>query len=264
LTSLHLPALLYHHVGPPRDDTYPSLTIAPERFELQMRWLARRGYVGIRASEFLAWRRSGKVLPKKSVLLTFDDAYADLTKYAFPTLRRYGFGGVALVVTGQMGGTNAWDTARGSGTHALMSSSQIQEWAAQGIEFGAHGRTHVDLTTLVAHSLSNEVEGSAADLSDLLGIPTAAFAYPYGAFNDAVRDCVKDYFELAFTTEEGLNDPGTDLYTLRRTMVASNDTQIDFACRLRLGWNPIQRVRSRLRLRSCAKGAMTRLRGRKV
>jgi peptidoglycan/xylan/chitin deacetylase (PgdA/CDA1 family) len=260
MIAARLPVLLYHHIGPIRDGTYPSLTVTPEKFELQMRWLARRGYIGVRARDCFPWKQSNDVFAKKPVILTFDDAYSDLANFALPTLRRLKFSCVVFVVTGQIGGTNAWDTARGSGPHELMSSSQIREWAANGIEFGAHGRTHVDLTTLNPISLSSEVRESALDLADLLGVQIPSFAYPYGASNDAVRNCVKEYFEFAFTAEEGLNRPETDRFQLRRSMVSTSDTLLDLSCRVQLGWSPFMALRSRLRLRSRGKALLSCLR----
>lgn len=109
--GMRLPVLLYHHVGPSRPGSIPGLTVSPQRFERHVRWLARRGYTGICPSDWARWRREGKGLPHKPVLLTFDDGYEDLVEHAFPVLRRYGFGAAVYIVTGQLGGTNAWDQA---------------------------------------------------------------------------------------------------------------------------------------------------------
>jgi len=241
-----LPVLLYHHVGPPRPGTYPELTISPEKFERQIRWLARHGYVGVPPSTWLAWCREGRALPVRPVLLTFDDAYADLTEHALPVLRRYGFSAAVFVVTGQIGGTNAWDEKLGSATHRLMTAEQIRYWAGQGIEFGAHSRSHADLRALHGSDLTEEVTGSGRDLAELLGTRVLSFAYPYGTHNVAVRKQVGSSFALAFGIEEGLNCLQTDLYLLRRTMVQPDDSLSDFACRVRLGWSPVQRFRARV------------------
>src|ERR1700730_6891640 len=136
-----LPVLLYHHVGPRRPGTFPQLTISSQTFERQVRWLARIGYGRIRPSYWLAWLLDRTGLPEKAVLITFDDGYADLTEYALPVLQHYGFGAGVFIVTGQVGGTNAWD--EGSAPHQLMTGDQIRYWATQGIEFCAHSRTHV-------------------------------------------------------------------------------------------------------------------------
>ena len=248
-----LPILLYHHVGAQRLGTISDLTVSPERFERHVHWLARRGYTGIRPSDWVHWRREGKGLPDKPILLTFDDGYADLAEYAFPVLRRYGFGAGVFIVTGQLGGTNVWDEARGSATHRLLTVEQIRHWAAQGIEFGAHSRTHADLTTLSAQRVAEEVIGSRNDLANLLGSRVASFAYPYGFHNQAVVDCVREAFDLAFIADdqnEGLNYLATNPHLLLRTMVQTDDSWLDLECRARWGYNPILNLRARLRLRT--------------
>ena len=46
----------------PPGDYARSLTVSPERFERHVRWLARRGYSGIRSADWLRWRREGRGL----------------------------------------------------------------------------------------------------------------------------------------------------------------------------------------------------------
>jgi hypothetical protein len=65
-----LPGLLYHHVGPSPSGDPQAITVSPERFEQQMRWLARRGYTGITLSAWLCWRREGTGLPEKPIIIT--------------------------------------------------------------------------------------------------------------------------------------------------------------------------------------------------
>lgn len=254
--GVRLPVLTYHHVGPERPGSRLGLTISPQQFERQVRWLARRGYVGIRPGDWLDWYREGKPLPPHPVLLTFDDAYAHLADHALPVLRRYGFSAAVFVVTGHVGGTNAWDEARGSATYRLMTAEQIRHWAAQGIEFGAHGRTHADLTTLSGKELEQEVIGSRDDLATLVQQPVTSFAYPYGFQNEAVRACVGRAFALAFGIEDGLNTLRTQPCLLRRTMVKPGDSLLAFAFRAHWGWNPFEQARARIGLRSRLKAGM--------
>jgi peptidoglycan/xylan/chitin deacetylase (PgdA/CDA1 family)/glycosyltransferase involved in cell wall biosynthesis len=251
--AMRLPVLLYHHVGPPQPETFPSLTVTPAHFERQVRWLARRGFQGIRPADWLRWRSEGKGLPEKPLLFTFDDGYADLAEYALPVLRRYGFGAAVYIVTGQLGGTNAWDEAQGSAAHRLMTAEQIRYWSERGIEFGAHTRTHADLTKLPPDQLGNEVTGSADDLENILDTRVASFAYPYGSHSPQVVECVCETFDSAFgidPQEQGINHLLTDPYMLRRTMVQPGDSVIDIVFRAHWGHSPLQSLRARLRLRS--------------
>ena len=250
--AARLPALLYHHVGPDRPAAMRGLTVSPERFEKHIRRLAQRGYQGISPADWLRWRRGGEGLPAKPVLITFDDGYEDLVEYAFPVLRRYGFSAAVYIVTRQLGGTNAWDEGRGWGTLRLMTAGQIQHWAAHGIEFGGHSRTHADLTNLSAAKLADEVAGSAADVEQLLGSRAVSFAYPYGLHNQQVDDCVRNEFELAFIADdddEGMNTLQTDPHLLLRTMVQRDDSAFAVKWRARHGRYPFFDFWGRLRVR---------------
>lgn len=253
---MRLPALLYHHVGPRvPDPAHAGLSVSATRFEQQVRWLARKGYMGIRPLDWLAWLLHGTALPPKPVLLTFDDGYADFPDHALPVLRRYGFRAVVFVVTGWIGARNSWDGA------PLMSAHQIRQCSAQGIEFGAHSRTHPDLTSLSGTRLREEIAGSGEDVSAIIGTRVTSFAYPYGFWSEEVRARVRESFDLAFTCEEGLNQIDTDPLLLRRTMVQPGDLLLDLACRVHFGWSLVMALRSRLRLRSRLCNAARHLRG---
>ena len=254
-----LPILIYHRVGPVEPGTYPALTVDPERFKNQMLWLKRNGYTTIRTGDWLAWCFEGKPLPARPVLLTFDDAYADLVEFAFPVLQENAFTATVFVVTKEIGGHNSWDQENGSATIRCMSADHIRQWSGRGIEFGAHTRTHPDLTALSESELEEEIAGSGRDMGGILGTFPLSFAYPFGAYNDAVRSCTEKFFQLAFTCDEGVNGLGTPPHLLHRTMVQPGDSLLDLALRLRFGWNPILRLRARLRLRTRMLSAAQRL-----
>lgn len=247
LWSMKLPILVYHNVGPTVVGAWPALTVSPEQFELQMTWLAEHGYAGIRASDLLAWRREGQFRLPKPVMITFDDAYANIGEHALPLLRHLGLTATVYVVTARIGATSVWDEAKGLTTLRLMSAEQISYWAGEGIEFGAHGRTHVNLTTLSGSRLAEEIGGSADDLAALLGVRTMSFAYPYGAHALGVRQCVQRLVDMALTCESGLNGLRTDQFMLHRTAIQPSDDMPAFANRVRLGKLPSEHLRHRVR-----------------
>jgi peptidoglycan/xylan/chitin deacetylase (PgdA/CDA1 family) len=176
-------------------------------------------------------------------MFTFDDAYADCATYAFPVLERFGFQSVVFVISGQVGGLTSWDGL------PMMTMEQIRYWSAHGVEIGAHTRTHPDLTTASDQAVTDEVTGSKEDLINA-GLRPLSLAYPYGCFDERVQRSVQGVFPLAFTCEEGLNDLRTDPLLLKRTMVQPGDTLLDIELRAAFGKNPLNLVRSRLRLRS--------------
>jgi glycosyltransferase involved in cell wall biosynthesis/peptidoglycan/xylan/chitin deacetylase (PgdA/CDA1 family) len=247
--GVRLPVLLFHHVGPRSANASPGLTISPDKFRRTVEWLVEHGFTGIAPSQWIEWLDTGRRLPAKPVLLTFDDALADLDAHAFPVLREFGFSAGVYVVTRQIGRTNAW-AHRGAGVHGCLSAEQLRGWQSQGIEFGAHSRTHPDLTRLPAHMLEDEVRGSREDLEDLLGVSVPTFAYPFGYVNAEVERSVATHFDLALSTDEGMNTLSTDRHMLRRTMSLPSDTLVDLAFRTRMGRSPLHTLRARLRLRT--------------
>jgi peptidoglycan/xylan/chitin deacetylase (PgdA/CDA1 family)/GT2 family glycosyltransferase len=237
------PALLYHRVGPPQPATHPALTVSPHDFERQMSWLSAHGYTGIAPSEWLAWCVAGAPLPPKPVIITFDDAYRDLVTHAFPVLERLGFRAGVYVVSNRVGKTYDWDE-HVSGEHHLLAADDLRVWSKRGIEVGAHSRTHRRLTSIPHVELPDEIVGSGEALRGIVhGVRT--FAYPYGAYDDNVLAETRTGFDLAFTVEEHLNDLGTDLFRLGRTMVQPGRSIFEFSLQVRLGSNPVQRLRER-------------------
>jgi peptidoglycan/xylan/chitin deacetylase (PgdA/CDA1 family) len=251
-----LPVLLYHRVGPVKLGAHSELTVDPGKFERQVRWLKRNDYRTIHTGDWLDWCLKGKPLPPKPVLLTFDDAYADLAVYAFPVLRKYGLTASVFVATGQIGGYNEWDQKDGLPRFPCMNAEQIGHWSRRGMEFGAHSRSHADLTTLSEAALEEEVSGSGRDLAGILDTKPLAFAYPYGGYNETVRRSVAKAFEFAATCDEGVNGLGTEPLLIRRTMVQRGDSILDFAFRVRFGYSPLERLRARVRLRSRLRGML--------
>jgi peptidoglycan/xylan/chitin deacetylase (PgdA/CDA1 family) len=200
-------------------------------------------YRAVSLPEVIDWATAGEEIPERSVLITFDDAYADLAFSAFPTLEAAGFSATVFVVTGCIGARNSWEDPLGTGGQPLLDEQSIKHWSARGIDFGAHSRSHTDLSQLSAGELERELGGSRDDLAGIVGHEIGAFAYPYGRWDAQSHGAVASLFSVAFTTQEGLNGPTGDPHLLRRTMVQGNDSEIDIALRTRLGRSPRPRAR---------------------
>jgi peptidoglycan/xylan/chitin deacetylase (PgdA/CDA1 family) len=86
-----LRVLTYHRVDDPSATSrlYPELISAtPSHFERQMEHLATRYHV-VDLNEVIDAFHSSHSLPPRSVLVTFDDAYRDFAKHAWPILQRH-------------------------------------------------------------------------------------------------------------------------------------------------------------------------------
>lgn len=125
-----LRVLTYHRVGDPRaaDFLNPRLISAtPEAFERQMRHLASR-YRVVSIEEVLHALEAGTRLPRRAVMLTFDDAYLDFGELAWPILKRYRLPAILFVPTaypGQPAKAFWWDRLYRGVMNARQPSLQV-------------------------------------------------------------------------------------------------------------------------------------------
>ena len=126
------PVLMYHSISPAYCGAAP-FTVTTDSFDRQMRWIHRRGYRGVSMRELFAVPRHA--LTQRLIGLIFDDGFADFAEFAVPILRRYGFTATVFVVAGELGRYNDW---AGEPRKRLMTSAQVRQVSADGIEIGSH------------------------------------------------------------------------------------------------------------------------------
>ena len=108
--------------------------VPPRRFRRQLRLLARF-FNFIDAREFAQFLR-GSGVPRRAVLLTFDDCYGDLLDAGLPALREAHAPALAFAVTGLLGGTNDWDAHHGGAPLRLLSADGLRELERAGVAIG--------------------------------------------------------------------------------------------------------------------------------
>ena len=218
--------LAYHAIADLRGDPILSeYGVAPDRFAEQLDSLARHGWVFIGLQTLLATLDGGPPPPSRAVLVTFDDAYADLLTAACPLLRTRGIPAVAFPVSQYIGATNEWDRRLGASALSLLDAGGLRAIAIAGIEIGSHGATHRPLPGLSTAQLEEELEGSAAQLQDL-GLPRPrVFSYPHGEWDSACAAGARDAgYAAAFTVSAGVVRRDAQRYALARIEVLARDT----------------------------------------
>ncbi len=148
-----VPVLMYHTVGiTDRRWQWPHLTCPYRRFEEQMRWLHGAGFVTVGLEDLYDYVFNGKLLPGRSVVLTFDDGYVDNWVFAVPIMKKYGFKGTVFVspefvdkrdiVRDRLGDTKAAELEK-SGTEGYLSWPEMRKAEAEGVlDIQAHAMTH--------------------------------------------------------------------------------------------------------------------------
>ncbi|WP_052887869.1 polysaccharide deacetylase family protein [Thermogemmatispora carboxidivorans] len=171
--SIAVPILMYHHVSPaPTHNLLDfSLTVTPRTFAAQLDYLKSHGYHTITFNQLFNALYFDAPLPPHPIILTFDDGYEDVYRYAVPLLQAHGFSGMFYIITGFVGATG------------YMSWNEVRNLLAQGMQVGSHTVHHTSLGWIIIGDpqlTQQELQASQATLQQHLGIPIQQFCYPSG------------------------------------------------------------------------------------
>lgn len=250
-----VPILMYHDVSPEPEPAFRRYAVTVREFTRQMRWLADAGYEAIDLDALLAARRGQGELPAHPVVITFDDGLQSCADHATRVLRDHGFTAVFFLVTDQVGATSHWMRAEIDVELPLFNWKTAVELVEGGFQCGAHTVTHPRLTRLDPARCREELARARARLEQELGRPAVHLAYPFGDWDDDVREMASEVgYQTACTTRPGLCAPDDDPLVLPRITVYGHENLADFKARVRSGLDPgerrgrmLDRVTDRLR-----------------
>lgn len=225
---------MYHHVN----DKAGPLAVTAHHFEHQIRGLAKQGYRSLNIDEFAGFLAS-QTVPRKSVVLTFDDGYLDNWVYAHPVLKRYGMKAILFTVTGLIGEGAVRPHAGQGGPlpdcpphaiakHLMYSNNrddvmlrwdEIYEMKKAGT-FDIHSHTHThtrwDLTCTSADEKTqrfyDDMVASRQTLIQKMGRASQHLCWPQGYFDDDYQRVGQALgFDHFYTTDaRGQNQAGND------------------------------------------------------
>jgi peptidoglycan/xylan/chitin deacetylase (PgdA/CDA1 family) len=207
-----VPILMYHVISSPQPGApYPGLYTPTDVFRAQMRALAQRGYHGVTLAQVDRYWRRGYALPRRPVVVSFDDGYLSHYTHALPVLRRLGWPGVLNL------------EVHNAVTKGDLSIREVRALVGAGWEVDSHTVDHPDLTTLSPDRLRYELEASRAFIRRHFGVPADYFCYPAGRFDSGVVAAVRAAGYLgATTTQPGLATPSLR-FTQPRIRVEGQD-----------------------------------------
>jgi peptidoglycan/xylan/chitin deacetylase (PgdA/CDA1 family) len=211
--------LMYHRIVT-GDYVIPGereFSINAKVFRKHLRILEQLGYTTITFNDFDHFKRGELNLPRKPIIITFDDGYRDTHEHAFPILREYGMKAVVFVVADPRMRMNDWDSGYDITPAPLMTPEQIVELHEAGFEIGSHSLTHPRLTQIPKDAAWEEISRSRMVLEILINAPVRTFSYPYGLNDGLTRQLAKEAgYAYACGVYTGPPAFGFDPYDIRR------------------------------------------------
>src|SRR5690349_11132038 len=205
---MSVPILMYHVISKaPAGVPNAELWVDKDVFADEMRALHAAGYTAITLRQAWDGWKHGGPLPRKPIVLTFDDGYLSHYTHAKPVLRKLGWPGVLYLTTRNIGPDG-------------LTEHQIRSLIKAGWEIDSHTLTHPDLTTLDDATLARELTDSRRELQKRFDVPADFFAYPAGRHDARVQAATKAAgYTSATTVEEGIATRRDDPFAVRRVRV---------------------------------------------
>ena len=230
-----LPILMYHNIA---QSESVGLTISEKNLETQFKYLSENNYQTYHFSELEGLKQSSS-LPKKSVIITFDDVYVSQLKLAYPLLKKYNLKASFFIPFAYVGGLDDWNTAK----EPIMSVNQLQSLDSRIVELGLHSFAHKNYTKLTPNEVQEDfnlcmdfVHKNQLNVQNIL-------AYPYGKYPK--KNPGKTLFfkilkanHMAFALRIGnrINKfPLKRPYEVQRIDIKGEDSILKFKLKLRFG-----------------------------
>ena len=230
-----VPVLMYHHVNPHKGD---MVTITPEVFEGQMKYLREAGYKTLKIEELVSYIRGESALNQKAVAVTFDDGWLDNYIYAFPILKKYGINAAIFIITDSIERASLRNEENSPSSvpdhkeskmliekkedyRVALNWRLIREMGDSGlVEFYSHTKSHRKCNDLSENELLEEIEKSKKIIEEKMGRPCPYLCWPYGKYNDAALNIAANTgYKAIFTTGHGVVETGSDPLAIKRIVV---------------------------------------------
>ncbi|MBN1199145.1 MAG: polysaccharide deacetylase family protein [Bacteroidales bacterium] len=233
-----LPILMYHKVS---DSGPDGLTVTADMLELELAYLSEKGYETISFLDLRESVETGKELPKRPVIITFDDAYENFRTHALPILKKFRMKTALFVPVAFMGKTNLWD----QGSEKILSADELKRIEDDGlIELGIHGFLHRSYAELAPEDMREDLENCFNTMEFHHIRISRVLAYPYGGYpkkDPELNLLMKKLFtemQLWFAVRIGnrINPlPVKDNYELKRIDIKGTDSFRTFRTKLAHG-----------------------------
>ena len=213
--NLQIPVFVYHDIVEDESQIeFDYMQTTAKQFEKQITGLMKLGYKPISYENLVAYKNGKKAIPKWSFLVTFDDGYTGVYKYAFKIAKKYNIPMTSFEISDTVGTTGyyTWEQAKEMKESGLMS-------------IYLHGYTHTQYDQETPERLLSDTNKAQEDLENHLEDNNIlkVFTYPYGLYTNEERNVLWQAGYVQNLTDNRINlSDRLDLSGLHRSYPLNN------------------------------------------
>lgn len=233
----HLPILMYHNVSQLSTKS-EGLTIGTENLEKQFKYLVSTGYKTVHFHELDILNQNGG-LPKKTVIITFDDVYVSQLELAYPLLKKHGLKASFFIPFAHVNASDSWN----KNTEKIMSVDQLKSLDTDIVELGWHSFQHKKYDELSNDAIIEDFKKCNAFIAKNDLKVQNILAYPFGKFprkeprKSEFFNILKTHnIDYALRIGNRVNRfPFKNNYEIKRIDIKGDDTFTKFKLKLKFG-----------------------------
>jgi len=205
--------MTFHSIVPDsvKSSQYPTESTAASETLLRnfLQYLNDNGYRTLTTDEFYQWYTGQIELPRKSVLITFDDGLRNLYTNACPILKEYHVNATAFLITGSMPEKPAADNGFLSWSEAASIKKDYPNVDLESHTYGMHVSSQ-NIFSMSREQISADYK-SAYETTAIHGMTFNYIAYPWGNYTPDMQAAAQENgMKLGFTY------PGTTTSSARK------------------------------------------------
>jgi len=195
---------VYHRFA---DDRYQSANTTIKELTKQFDYFKQNNYEVVPLSKILDKLEKKEEIPSKWIALTIDDAYKSFYENGLEVFKKYNYPFSLYVYV------EATEKHYGD----FMTWEQIIDSSKYG-EIGLHSYSHKRLQNFSTKELINDTQQAFDIFKKHTNITPKTYVYPYGEFNEKVKNTLKDNFSFRSILNQstGSVNSKTDIYDVPR------------------------------------------------
>jgi len=202
------------------DFRYPSTNISSKLLEKDIKYLISHNYKIVKLST-LVKRIENNESVKNYVVFTIDDSFKSFYKNGLPIFKKYNVP-FTLFVYVESAQEHFGD---------YMTWNQLKKAQKYG-ELGIHSWAHPHLAKLSNEEIKKDTQKAIFYFKKHLGYVPNMYAYPYGEYNDRVKNIIKKYFKIICNQNVGAVDKNSPIDNLDRIAITGN---VNIVKKLKIG-----------------------------
>lgn len=193
-----LVVLQYHHIA---DDTPAATSLSPALFKQHMDYLEENSFNIVSIEALPELLESGKPLPDRSVIITFDDGYRSVYDAAYPVLKKKGWPFTVFINSKPHDEKNP----------QYIKWAELREMSKNKVTIANHTDSHPHLIRRALGEPIKEwrdnrvaqIEFAQQRIQKEIGKAPSFFAYPFGEYDEELERELKKRGYIAFGQHSG-------------------------------------------------------------